>query len=141
MSKVLIHLQHENAAKLLIRLTVGVFLLLHGIAKIGNTETINFIVYQLANLGLPGFFAYGVYVGELIAPIMLIVGFQTRMAGLLIAANMMFAIALVHMGDIFTMAEMGGWSLELQGFFLFGSLTIALLGKMRISPAHETIHF
>jgi putative oxidoreductase len=65
-----------------------------------------------------------------VAPIMLLVGYQTKVAALLIAINMVVAILLVHLGDIFTRNEMGGgWGIELQALILVGALAIFGLGK------------
>ena len=53
-----------------------------------------------------------------------------------IGNNMLFAILLVHTGDILALTEHGGWRLELQGFYLFGALAIVFLGsgKYAIKP-------
>jgi putative oxidoreductase len=83
--------------------------------------------------GLPEYFAYGVYVGEVIAPLLIILGFWTRLGALTIAINMVVALWLVHMGDLATISKTGGWALELQGMFLFGALAVALLGAGRFS--------
>lgn len=125
------YLQHDDAAKLVLHLTLGIFLLKHGLAKVGSTESLDFIAAQLIQFGLPSFLVYGVFLGELIASIMLILGFQSRIAGIVIATNMLFAIGLVHMTEIFSVNNSGGWALELQGFYLFAALVIALLGSGR----------
>lgn len=44
---------------------------------------------------------------------------------------MVVAIGLVHMGQLFTMTQQGGWALELQGMYLFGALAVMLLGAGR----------
>jgi uncharacterized membrane protein YphA (DoxX/SURF4 family) len=118
-----------DAGKLLLRLTVGILLLLHGLAKVGSGP--DMIVGMVEKAGLPASFGYAVYLGEVIAPLALIFGVWTRIAALVVVANMVVAIALVHMGELFTRNEGGGWSLELQGFFLFTALAIALIGPGR----------
>jgi putative oxidoreductase len=75
--------------------------------------------------------AYGVYVGEILAPIMLIAGIYSRLGAVLVMANMLVAIGLVHMHDLFALTEHGGWRLELQGFYLFGALALVFLGSGR----------
>lgn len=124
---------NSDAGKFLLRLTVGGLMLFHGIAKINNPGTVDYIAGSLAGHGIPGIVAYGVYIGEILAPIMLIVGFHCRLGALLIAINMVFAIVLMHSGDLFSLTEHGGWRLELQGFYLFGALTILLVGSGRFS--------
>ena len=45
--------------------------------------------------------------------------------------NMLFAIGLAHMKDIFLLTKTGGWAIELQAFFLFTALAVALIGPGR----------
>ena len=91
---------------------------------------------SLAKVGLPSFIAYGAYVGEVIAPLMIIVGLLSRLGGLLVVVFMLIAILLVHTGDILSLNQHGGWALELQAFYLFGGLAIAFLGsgKFAVKP-------
>ena len=121
----------DDTGKLLLRLTLGVLFLLHGIAKI--TTGVSGIEGMLTSAGLPGFLAYGVYIGEVLAPILLIVGFYSRIAAAIIAFNMVVAIALAHAKDILQLGQQGGWALELQGMFLFTAIALVLIGPGRFS--------
>ena len=87
-------------------------------------------------MGMPEALSYGLYIGEIIAPLMILIGYKSRIGGLLIAANMIVAIALAHSGDIFSISKHGGYGLELQAFYLLGGLAIAMLGsgKYAINP-------
>jgi putative oxidoreductase len=80
--------------------------------------------------------AYGVYAGEIIAPLMVLAGFYARIGGLIIVVNMIFAILLAHAGDVFSLTQHGGWALELQAFYLLGGLAVVLLGsgKFAVKP-------
>lgn len=122
-------LDNADLGKLIVRLTLGGLLLFHGIAKLLNG--IGFIEGQLASHGLPTILAYGVYIGEIIAPLMVILGYQTRIGALIIVFNMIVAIALVHGHQLLTLSSNGGWALELQGFFLFTALALIFLGPGR----------
>ena len=122
-------LDNADLGKLIVRLTLGGLLLFHGIAKLLNG--IGFIEGQLASHGLPTILAYGVYIGEVIAPLMVILGYQTRIGALIIVFNMIVAIALVHGHQLLTLSSNGGWALELQGFFLFTALALIFLGHGR----------
>src|SRR5690606_24563406 len=116
----------EDLGKLVLRLNLGILLLLHGLSKLdGGVARIG---NALAAHGLPSYIAYGAYLGEVLAPVLLILGIYTRLGGLLALINMLFAIGLVHMNHLFSIGQSGGWSLELQGFFLFNSLAVMLLG-------------
>lgn len=130
-----LHRPGEDAGKLVLRLAVGLLILLHGIAKL--TGGVAGISGMLAKIGLPAVFAYGVYVGEVIAPILMILGLWTRAAALVVVVNMIVAVLLVHAGEIFSLGQQGGWALELQGMFLFGALAVALLGAGRYSVGGE----
>ena len=88
---------------------------------------------QLASLGMPAFIAYGVYIGEVVAPLMIILGVFSRIGGLLVVGNMLFAIGLVHTSQLFTMGKTGGWALELQGFYLFCGAAVYFLGSGRFA--------
>ena len=120
-----------DTAKLLLRWALGVLILLHGISKIRGGP--GFILDVVEKAGLPSPFGYLVYVGEVLAPLLLLVGLWTRAAALVIAINMIFAIALVHMGQLLQLAPEGGWALELQGLFLVTAIAIVLLGAGRYS--------
>ncbi|MBJ7274957.1 DoxX family protein [Marinobacter salarius] len=122
-------LDNADLGKLIVRLTLGGLLLFHGIAKLFHG--VGFIEGQLASHGIPAFFAWGVFIGELLAPLMVILGYQTRIGALLIAFNMLVAIALVHSHELMTLGNHGGWALELQGFFLFVAIAVVFLGPGR----------
>lgn len=120
-----------DLGKLILRVVLGVLILLHGIAKLKGG--VGGIEGMLVAQGLPGELAYGAYVGEVLGPILLIVGYHARVGAVLVAINMLFAIALVHMGEISQFNSQGGWALELQGMFLASAIAIAMFGPGRFS--------
>jgi len=126
-------LHNHSLGLLIIRLMVGCLMLFHGMAKIMHPDSLNFISGTLSSVGLPSFIAYGVYIGEVIAPLMIIAGIFSRYAGLVVVVNMAFALFLAHTGDVFMLTEHGGWRLELQAFYLFGALAIVLMGSGRLA--------
>lgn len=111
---------------LILRLGLGVMMLLHGVAKISNG--LGGIEAVLAAQNLPSWIAYGVYVGEIIAPLFMIVGYYTRLASLVFVVNMIVAVALVHPNDIFVLTNTGGWAIEIQGLYILGALTLVFTG-------------
>ncbi|KGM56988.1 GntR family transcriptional regulator [Lysobacter arseniciresistens ZS79] len=121
----------NDLGKLLLRVTLGVLVLLHGIAKLNGG--MSGIAGMVEAQGLPGFLGYAVLIGEVVAPLMLIAGFHARIGGLLVAINMLVAIVLVHMGELTSLNGQGGWALELQGMFLGTAIVIALIGPGRFS--------
>jgi putative oxidoreductase len=120
-----------DVAKLILRLLLGGLTLLHGIAKIMAGPAM--MSAMVAKQGLPGPVGYLVYVGEVIAPVLLILGLWTRLGAVLVLINMLFAVGLVHMADLGQLNDQGGWAVELQAFYLFTALAVALLGAGRFS--------
>lgn len=119
----------EETGKLILRVVLGLLVLPHGLAKvIGGVEG---IVGLVEGVGLPGFVAYGVYLGEVVGPLLLIIGWYARVGAALIAINMVFALLLVHTDQFFMLKDTGGYQLELQMMYLFGAITCALMGPGR----------
>ena len=122
--------QHD-IAKLLLRVTLGVLILFHGLAKLNGG--MGGIVQMVQAHGLPGALGYGVLLGEVIGPLMLIAGFHARIGAVLVFVNMVVAVMLVHMRQLGGFNDQGGWSLELQAMYLVSALALALLGPGRYS--------
>lgn len=120
---------NADLGRLLLRITLGVCVLFHGIAKLQGG--IDGIAQGLTAIGLPGFIAYGVYLGEIVAPLLLILGWYSRAGAGLIAINMVFAILIAHRADVFKLNEQGGWAIELQAMYLITALALALMGPGR----------
>ncbi len=116
--------------KFLLRLGIGGGLLVHGIGKI--TGGIGYIERLLHAHNLPEWMAYGVYIGEIVAPIALILGLRTRIAAGIIVVNMLFALILGFGSSIFTIQSDGGWAAESTMLYLLGALAIAMGGGGRI---------
>ena len=120
----------EDVGLLLLRLALGGILLFHGIFKL--THGVEWIKQPLGTLGLPGFLAYGTYVAEVVAPLLLMLGLWARIAALVVAFDMLMAIALVLRPRIFTINEMGGgWAIELEALILVVALALCLTGPGR----------
>lgn len=143
--------QTDAFGKLILRLYLGLALLGHGIPKIlhGISGITNEVVDDgvpawqeilqglggvtdaVVSHGLPAWVAYGVYAGEVLGPVLVILGLFCRVGAGLIVVSMLFAIGLVHIQEVLTLSEHGSWALELQGFFLFTALAVGLLGSGR----------
>ena len=115
---------------MLLRFGIGTLLLFHGIYKV--THGVMWLAGPLGKVGLPPYLAYGVYVGEIVAPALLILGLWTRFAALVIAFDMFMAIFLARRADVPKINPMsGGWAIELELLFLVGALSLALTGGGR----------
>ncbi len=124
---------NADTGRLILRLCVGGLMLFHGVAKVMHPASLDFISGMLSANNLPAILAYAVYIGEVVAPLMVIVGYLARTGGLLIAVNMVFAIFLAHSGDFFSLTQHGGWAVELQMFYLLSALAVVFLGSGRLA--------
>jgi len=122
-------LNQPDTGKLLLRLGLGFLVLLHGIGKLVNG--IGPVEDLLAAHGLPVILAWGVLVGEILAPLMIILGLHTRVAATLICVNMLFALMLAHQHELLALKASGGWAIELPMLFLLNGIVILLLGPGR----------
>jgi putative oxidoreductase len=110
----------------LLRVTLGVAALAHGLLKI--------FVFTLAgaagffeSIGLPGFLAYIVTFAEVIGGVMLIAGFQARAAALALIPILLGA-TWAHAGNGWLFSNQGGgWEYPL--FWTFALAAQAMLGS------------
>lgn len=119
-------LLNPDLAKLLLRLCVGGLMLFHGIFKI--THGADMYVGMLESKGLPGLMAYGVYIGEVLAPLLIILGYQVRISALIVAFTMFMAIYLVYGFEIFALDSYGGWVIEHQLLYILPCLALFFMG-------------
>ncbi|WP_330984274.1 MULTISPECIES: DoxX family protein [Enterobacterales] len=126
----------DDLGKLLLRLAVGGLMLFHGLHKLfGGVEGIS---GMLVAKGLPGFIAYGVLIGEVVAPILIILGILTRPAALVLAFTMVVAWLMVGTGKTFALDVVGAWAIESLVYFFIGSLAVAFLGAGRFALAKDS---
>ena len=117
---------HPDLGRLLLRLTLGGLLLFHGLTKL--FQGVGYIGQEIATYGLPAELAYLVFLGEILAPMMIILGYQTAVGAGLIIMNMIIAVGLVHRDDLLMISNTGGFGLELQVFYLMTAIVILLMG-------------
>ena len=121
----------EDVAKLVLRVTVGVLILLHTWAVINGELAIR---DTLTRWGMPTELAWTAVIFEGVAPIMVILGIYARIGAWMMVFWMVMAFLLAHIdtGHIFQLAESGvGWRVEGPFFFLSMSFCVALLGAGR----------
>ncbi len=110
------------------RLGLGVCLFMHGFAKIlhgiGGVKSI------LTKAGLPEVMAYGSYVGEVVAPIMIILGIFSRIGALLITGTSL-TIMYVYcwLGNLLELTNVGGFKAEILYLYIALSLCIIFNGS------------
>jgi putative oxidoreductase len=108
---------------------LGILLLFHGVDKI--IHGISGIESMLSNMNVPyaKYVAYGVYVSEIVAPLLLIFNHYVRIASLLVSLNMIVAIVLGHRETLLTLNNHGAWSIETPLLYLVIAMTLFLLNQ------------
>lgn len=130
----------SDIGKFILRLGVGGLMLLHGIHKLFHGHDI--IIKQLENNNLPTFLWLGVPVGEVLAPLLLILGIATRLSSFLIAFTMLMTFFLVSgINGLGINPQTGGLNSELNLLYLMASVGIMLIGpgKIRINKQKRGI--
>jgi putative oxidoreductase len=122
---------NDDTGKLLLRLLVGGLLIFHGFHKLVTGP--GWVASLLEAHGLPGFLSWGVYLGEVVGPTLVILGVYTRIGGLLILANMIVAVLLINGPNVFHLNDYGGVSIELEAFYGVCGLIVAMLGAGKYS--------
>jgi len=117
----------DNIGKLILRIMVGGMLLFHGIAK--ALHGVAAVQGMMKVHHLPEMLAYGVYMGEILAPIFLILGWKSRFWAGVIVLNMATAVYLTKMGALMKLGAHGGWAPELPMLYLLGALAVVFLGS------------
>ncbi|KFF04186.1 DoxX family protein [Flavobacterium reichenbachii] len=113
---------------LLLRISVGGLMLFHGVSKI-----LHGISFLLENMGPVG---YAVYIGEVLAPLAILLGWRTRIAAVVFAVNCIVAIAVAHAQDLFSISEHGGYANELLMLYLLGAVALFFTGAGKYSISH-----
>ncbi|MHC0445021.1 DoxX family protein [Flavobacterium sp. 3-218] len=112
--------KNTDLGLLLLRISTGGLMLFHGVSKL-----IHGISFLVENMGA---FGYAVYIGEVLAPIAILLGFRTRIAAVLLAITCVVAVATAHSKEIFSISEHGGYALELLALYFFGALALFFTG-------------
>jgi uncharacterized membrane protein YphA (DoxX/SURF4 family) len=82
----------QRPGVLLLRFTVAGLMLFHGAAKLRNG--LGGIESLLSGVGLPPWIAWGVLIGEVVAPLLVLAGVWVRPAALVMAFNMVLLLLL-----------------------------------------------
>jgi putative oxidoreductase len=123
-------------AALLLRVTLGVMFVAHGLLKV-FVFTLPGTAQFFASVGFPGWSAYPVVAAELIGGVLLIAGYRTRVVALALIPVLIGA-ALTHLGNgwVFSNAK-GGW--EYPVFLIVAAAVVALLGDGALALKTATV--
>lgn len=120
----------SNIGILILRVTAGGLLLFHGIHKVqtGLEEQMGL----LAAKGIPTFFMYFVYVTEVLAPVLIILGIFTRLAAASIVGTILIVLYVAPF-PLMVLGPHGEWAIEIQMFYLLIPLALFFTGPGRFS--------
>ncbi|MBM1107792.1 DoxX family protein [Aurantibacter crassamenti] len=129
--------RNKNLGILILRLAIPFTMLIYGINKV--IEGTGFIGSLFEQYGLPKFIANGIFIGEIVAPLMLMMGFRTRLAGLIFSFNCLVAIVMAQTQNIFKLNQFGGWSLDLLFIYLMAGIVfyVSGAGKYALSTSNH----
>ncbi|MFM2478027.1 DoxX family protein [Celerinatantimonas sp. MCCC 1A17872] len=125
---------HPDLAKLILRLSIGM-LLFHGFHKL--MSGVGGIGAMLVAHGVPEFVSYGVYIGEIVAPILIILGILCRPCAIVVFGTMVVAWLLVDVDATFAVDKVGAWAIESLMFYALMALVVLFVGTGRYSVVSE----
>ena len=125
---------YTNFGLLVVRLTLGVCLFMHGVAKIMNG--VSDVKSMLVAKNIPEFVAYGVYLGEIVAPVMIILGLFCRIGALLVL-GLSGIILYVAYPDLTAMNSHGGFAAEILYLYIGISLCILACGSGKFAVKQD----
>lgn len=119
-----------NLGRLFLRLGVGGLMIFHGIHKLTTTNGHDGVKAMLAGKGLPEWLWLGVPIGEVIAPLLILIGVATRVSSIVVALTMAVAVYLAFGSGGFSIdANTGGLVIELNLLFFLSALALACFGS------------
>ncbi len=121
-------MKNKDLGLLIIRLSIGLLMIPHGINKLIHAEAFGYIVSLLEKKHLPTFIAYGVFLGEILAPLLVAIGYRTRLAAFVMVGTGCFVLLLAYSEVLLELTPHGGWAPELPALFLFPALALIFTG-------------
>jgi putative oxidoreductase len=113
----------------ILRIVLGIAMLVHGWSKLsGGVDNVAGFFGGMLGIPAPGLMAWVVTIVELVGGILLVVGFLTQIAGLLIALDMLGAILFAYLLRGAPFIENGQISWEKEAVFAAAALCLALSG-------------
>jgi putative oxidoreductase len=119
---------NQDLGLLLLRISLSGLLLLHGLHKIGSG--LGNQMKLLAANGIPGELMYFVYISEVLAPVLLLLGVFTRISALSIVITMITIIFVLPV-PLLDLDKHGASVIELQLLYLLIPLALFFTGPGR----------
>ena len=118
---------NSDIGLLIVRIALGGIIFFHGFHKITHGVADQFQI--LASNGIPGVFIYFVYVSEVLAPVLIVLGIFTRLSSLSIFVTMI--VVFYALPFPIGMDEHGAMNIESQLYFTLLSVALFFTGPGR----------
>ena len=115
-------------AAFLLRVSIGILFILHGVYLKAFIFTMDGTVKVFAALGLPGWWAWVVMLYETIFGVMLILGMYVRGIAAVLGIHLLFVAVLGH-GSVGWMFASKGGGYEFPVFWAIACFALALIGE------------
>ena len=113
----------------ILRIVLGIAMIVHGWSKLsGGVDNVAGFFGETLGIPAPGLMAWVVTIVELVGGILLVVGFLTQIAGILIALDMLGAILFAYLLRGAPFIENGAITWEKEAVFAAAALCIVLAG-------------
>ena len=117
----------ENLIDLIARIFISLLFLINGYSKVIYFDG---TISWMESYGLPGFFIYPAILLEIIAPLLLIIGYKTKISSIMLA-GFCIVTALIFLNDFSEQSQLNGFfkNIGLSAGFLF----LAINGSKKFS--------
>jgi putative oxidoreductase len=123
----------DDFGKLVLRLGVGGTMLFHGVHKLFTG--LDPVKALLTPHKIPEALAYIAYFGEIVGPVLIIIGLFARVGAFLVAVEVAALVALGGVAELIAVAPTGAYACEIEALYFAGALAILLFGPGKIAIA------
>ena len=130
-----------------LRLLLGYTLIFQGYNKLNKDAFFTFkedfidkFLEKILEHGLPLELIYSIYLTEIIAPALLIIGLLTRLSSALIMVNILLLINLFHSNELLSINKYGYWAIETQAYILVCAFILIVFGSGHFALKSNSMH-
>ena len=118
---------NENLLDLIARISISLLFLINGYSKIIYFDG---TIGWMESYGLPGFFIYPAILLEIIAPLLLIIGYKTKISSIMLSGFCIIT-ALIFLNDFSDQSQLNGFFKNIG--LSAGFLLLAINGSKKFS--------
>ena len=120
---------NQDLSKLLLRISVAVMMLPHGITKLPFFLGLGTAEGSLAKSGFPTSLAVLTNVGEIVGPLMILLGWKAKIGAVFVICTMFFALFVTVGLGLFGLDAIGDFKGEKALIYILVSLVIIFAGS------------